>query len=119
MDLLEGQLIPGPGTLMRKSLWEKVGGYCEDHVLRLGNEDWDFYLSAAKNDFMAGHYSIPLYYYRLHPGSMTSNLHLYEYKTRNFMYRRHQNLFDRFNIGSYFRGEGYLRSFKGFWHIKK
>lgn len=108
--LLSKQCIPGAGTTFRKSLWDKVGGYCEADELRVGNEDWDFYLGAAENGFCSAHISEPLYYYRKHKESMVTRLVYTDHKTRIFMYWRHKQLFDKYNQGMMFVADGYSNS---------
>jgi len=109
-SLLQQQWLPGSGTLLRKELWERVGGYCEAEELRAGNEDWDFYLAAAEIGFIAGHIPEPLYYYRQHKESMVTRLRYMEYRTREYMYTRHRPLFDHYGIKKEFLAEGYQRS---------
>lgn len=109
--LLLQQWIPGSGTLLRRSLWEKVGGYCEAEQLRAGNEDWDFYLGVAETTgFKAGHISEPLYFYRKHKESMVTRLAYFDCQTRVFMYDRHQQIFDDFELGHKFIADGYCNS---------
>lgn len=104
------QWIPGAGVAMRRTLWEAVGGYCEAPELRHGNEDWDFWLGAAQIGFTATHVPEPLYYYRQHANSLMQHLAYHDYKTREFMYRRHFAWFDKNGSGGSFRAAGYLNS---------
>jgi glycosyltransferase involved in cell wall biosynthesis len=108
--LLEEQWIPGAGTLYRRELWDAAGGYCEADALRAGNEDWDFWLSVARNDVQAAHVPEPLYFYRQHYASMVKKLQSSEHFTREFMYGRHKQLFDSHGMGHLFLGEGYRRA---------
>ncbi len=112
--LLVNQWIPGPGTLFRRSVWEQAGGYCDE--LRAGNEDWDFWLSAAEHGLKVGHLPEPLYYYRQHANSMSIRLRYVEYDTREFMYNRHHLLFDHYGAGAAFRAGGYHRSAAAAWY---
>lgn len=32
----------GAGTLMRKPVWEQVGGYAEEEAFKKEGQDWDF-----------------------------------------------------------------------------
>ena len=105
--LLRRQWLPGPGCMYRRTLWERAGGYCEDPVLRAGNEDWDFWLSAAEAGFSARHLAEPLYQYRISPGSMGMRLRSVNYLTREFIFARHRALFDEYGEGATFRAEGY------------
>lgn len=107
-ELLTEQWIPGPGTLYRRSLFDAVNGYFDD--LRAGNEDWDFWLAAAANGLHVGHVPQPLYHYRRHSGSLSSDQRLTEHATRELIYKRHQRLFDQHGLGRAFRAEGYRRS---------
>lgn len=60
-----------PATiLMRKTVWEKVGGY--DESLRDGYEDWEFVIRMAKYGFIGKHIKEPLFLYRKHNFSMLS-----------------------------------------------
>jgi glycosyltransferase involved in cell wall biosynthesis len=108
--LLVRQWLPGPGCMYRRALWERIGGYCEDPALRPGNEDWDFWLSAAEVGFNARHVAEPLYQYRISSGSMGMRLRYVNYQTREYIFARHRDLFERFGEGAAFRSEGYLVS---------
>ncbi len=109
-DLARRQWIPGPGVTMRPALWERVNGYSEAPALRAGNEDWDFWISAAERGFTAAHIPEPLYRYRRHESSMTNGLRLADHTTREFIYRKHRDWFDRMGAGRRFLGDGYLNS---------
>ncbi len=104
--MLRRQWLPGPGTLMRKSLWRRVGGYCEAEELRVGNEDWDFWLGATEVGFRAIAIPEALYWYRRSASSMSAKLRYHDIDTREFMYRRHQSLFDRYDAGPAFLAQG-------------
>ncbi len=108
--MTRGQWIPGPGTLMRRSLWERVGGYCEAPELRPGNEDWDFWLGAVTKGVRAIYVQEALYLYRRHETSMVTRLKYYDFQTREFMYCRHRALFDRYRTGKEFLAQGFLNS---------
>jgi glycosyltransferase involved in cell wall biosynthesis len=115
-DLLREQWIPHPGTLMLRSLWERAQGYCEDDIFRAGNEDWDFFLSIAENGLHAVRVPEALYHYRLHQTSISSTrFGIADYLTREFMYVRHQQLFDQFNMKRTFLAGGYRISAIAFW----
>src|SRR5262245_40813600 len=90
-DMAIAQWIPGPGTLMRRTVWERVGGYCAS--LRW-NEDWDFWIGALADDLKVGHVAEPLYYYRRHQNSMSvSPVILHDWETREFIANRHPQFF--------------------------
>jgi glycosyltransferase involved in cell wall biosynthesis len=109
------QWLPGPGTLMRRSLWERAGGYCEAEPIRKGNEDWEFWISAARCGFYAIHLPEPLYRYRRHPDSMSVWQKSYEHSTRPYIYRRHKAFFDRYRAGSGFKARAYYASASAAW----
>jgi glycosyltransferase involved in cell wall biosynthesis len=108
--MVRAQWLPGPGCLYRRSLWERVGGYCEDASLRYGNEDWDFYLTAVEVGLRVRHVPQPLYRYRVGLASTGTRLQYYNHLTRELIYTRHRPLFDRYSAGRAFRAEGYLAS---------
>jgi glycosyltransferase involved in cell wall biosynthesis len=109
-ELLVRQWLPGPGCMYRRDLWERAGGYCEDVELRPGNEDWDFWLSAAEVGMTARHVNEALYDYRISRGSMGMRLRYGNYRTREHIFARHRALFEQFGEGPAFRSEGYFVS---------
>jgi glycosyltransferase involved in cell wall biosynthesis len=110
-DMARDQWIPGPGTLMRKHVWERCGGYDESQPLRWGNEDWDFWICAVSVGLKPFHVPEPLYYYRRTHNSMSvSGLLYYDYVTRKRIYQRHKIFFDAHNATRAFLAQGFLRS---------
>jgi glycosyltransferase involved in cell wall biosynthesis len=105
-EILKSQPIPGAGTLMTKSLWQKTGGYCEANEFRKGNEDWDFWLSAAHFKVIAAHIKEPLYLYRRYPNSMSLTLNADDYYVRRFMISRHRELFKKTGGARKFLADG-------------
>lgn len=104
------QFIPAQ-VLMRKSLWEKAGGYSDEPCFVAGNEDWDFWLSAAEAGFRYHHVREMLYRYRIHADGLSKTSLLREdYRTREAMYRRHRGFIDRHASRKAFLGPGYWRS---------
>ncbi len=96
--IVYSQWLPGAGTLLRREIWRRCGGWSELPVFRLGNEDWDFWLSVTGNGpFTAVHVDALTYRYRrriasLSLGSMRDN----EWQTRMAMVERHQAVFQRY-----------------------
>jgi glycosyltransferase involved in cell wall biosynthesis len=114
--LLREQWIPHPGTIVRRSLWARAGGYCEAPEFRAGNEDWDYFLSLAESGLVATRVPEPLYHYRQHQRSITSRqFACADYRMREMMYLRHRELFDRFGMRRPFLAGGYRTSGKAFW----
>ena len=119
-ELAQTQWIPGAGTIMRRSLWERVGGYCEAVELRAGNEDWDFWIGAATLGFSATHVPRPLYFYRRHAISMSKVLLApLEWKTREFILQRHPTFFADGDRAKLFRAAGLLRSASAYRRAKR
>jgi glycosyltransferase involved in cell wall biosynthesis len=108
-ELARWQTLPAQ-VVMRRSLWERVGGYCEHPALRKGNEDWDFWLAAAAVGFAAAHVAEPLYCYRRAPDSTTRRLAPIDFRTREFLYARHAPFIDRHSSRRRFLADGYWRS---------
>lgn len=109
-EILRRQWIPGAGTLMRRTVWERVGGYWEDRRI-VGNEDWEFWIAALASGATARHIPEPLYLYRQHEGSTSGVLRTYEeFLHRELIYERHRDLFDRYSAGGEFRAVGYFNS---------
>lgn len=110
-DMLREQWIPGPGTLMRKRVWERCGGYDEFPPPFCGNDDWDFWIFAVFGGLKPFHIPEPLYYYRRTDNAVSvTSLRYYDYITRNRIYRRHKALFDGHNATRAFLAQGFLRS---------
>ncbi|MBO0738408.1 MAG: glycosyltransferase [Alphaproteobacteria bacterium] len=63
------QWLPGAGVLMRRSFWERVGGFSAE--LRW-NEDWDFWIGAAELGFSFERVERALYFHRHHRESRTA-----------------------------------------------
>ena len=106
----KAQWIPGAGVLMKRELWERAGKYCEAPTLRLGNEDWDFWLAAAAVGFRTTHVPEALYRYRIQAGTLSHQLRALDHLSREFMFRRHRAFIEKFSSYAEFVGPGYWRS---------
>ena len=116
-DMLLAQWIPGAGTAMRRSVWERVQGYCEERAL-VGNEDWDFWISALSADLNVVHIPLPLYLYRKHEQSVSAfSIRYDEHRQRELLYRRHKALYDQYQLGGQFRAVGYFNSAVFSWQV--
>lgn len=114
-DMAASQWIPGSGTLLKKMLWEEVGGYCESSVLRYGNEDWDFWLSAIEKKIIVQHVNEAVYFYRRNAGTLSNNLAYMDFATRLFIYERHKHFFDAVGKKNVFLRDGFLNSSRESW----
>ncbi len=54
-------------SLVRRTVWEEVGGYNEE--MKDGYEDWDFWISCIEKGFKGYRVDAPLFYYRKRPDS--------------------------------------------------
>ena len=112
-ELLQADWIPGAGTLQRKSVWERVGGYCELPTMT-AQEDWDYWIGASERGLAAKHIPAPLYRYRRHGDSLSARMWSSEFQLRELIYARHKQTFDDYGLGSAFRAGGYLASSVGY-----
>jgi glycosyltransferase involved in cell wall biosynthesis len=112
-DMVFDQWIPGPGVLMKKGLFDRIGGYCEEGIFRAGNEDWDFWMSAMELGAKAGHVSEVLYNYRVNAGSLSNSLTKREhFRTIERMFERHRNFIADEGLERKFLYEGYYWSIR-------
>jgi glycosyltransferase involved in cell wall biosynthesis len=68
-NLITGNFIDAC-AVYRKSAWEKIGGYDESKTMRMGVEDWEFWLNLAFNGFKFHYINEPVFMYRLTGTSM-------------------------------------------------
>jgi alpha-1,6-rhamnosyltransferase len=74
------------GAMFRREVWEKLGGYTPELEYQ---ESFDFWLRFHKAGMKAARIEQPLYYYRQHPGSMSTNVEARE-KVRQQILERHR-----------------------------
>lgn len=109
--LMERCSIPGSGVVIRKRLWNRVGGYAEAPILRHGSEDTDFWIGSAAGGLEIKHIPDALYWYRRHAASQTAtHSSRNQYREREAIYQRHRAILDQFQAGPRFRSNGYLNS---------
>ena len=108
-ELAKKQFIPGPGVLMRRSVWERVGGYSEE--LRW-NEDWDFWIGAMHMGFSFERVPRPLYFYRRHPDSMLTGFRtrMSDWMTREVILKKRAGFFAVGDRSTTFQTGGLLTS---------
>ena len=84
--------LPGTGTLFRRSLWERLGGYDEADALR-GRDDFEFWIRAFSSGCRAKRLTEPLYERRiLHA---TTRFDVRDDEIAAYIYGKHRALFDR------------------------
>jgi hypothetical protein len=73
LELLKQRNVIYSNSLFPKELWERVGGFDESETMRLGLEDWLFWMECAKAGakFKTGDYLSLLW--RRHPKSMSES----------------------------------------------
>jgi glycosyltransferase involved in cell wall biosynthesis len=73
LELLKQRNVIYSNSLFPKELWERVGGFDESETMRLGLEDWLFWMECAKvgAKFKTGDYLSLLW--RRHPKSMSES----------------------------------------------
>ena len=88
--------LPGAGSLMRRSFWQRQGGYDEAEILRKGREDFEFYVRASSSREGVRFRRIPetFYLYRLYRTSMSFACKLVDDEIAQYIYGKHRKAFD-------------------------
>jgi len=102
--------IPGPGTMQRRRLWQRVGGYDESDVMRRGREDLEFYLRAFSQGCNAERVPEALYLYRISHTSMNIACRLADHIVGRYMYDKNKALFASAKEAKHFLGYFYHRA---------
>jgi glycosyltransferase involved in cell wall biosynthesis len=92
-------------SLFRKECWEKAGGY--DEKMKLGYEDWEFYISVCKLGWKVYVIQEPLFLYRQHAISMrTIALNNYDNEIKKYIFQKHKELYQEHyeDMIDYFQG---------------
>jgi glycosyltransferase involved in cell wall biosynthesis len=97
-------------SAFRLRAWKDVGGYCENPVIPMGNEDWDFWLGVVAKGYRGRHIPLPLYEYRQVPGSMARRLKPELWKTHEFYFQRHREFLEKHHVADAFLRVGYEES---------
>lgn len=79
-------------ALIRKSAWEEVSGY--DESMRLGYEDWEFWLRLGSLGLFGKHLAKPLFRYRRAGASMYDNARKHHREIVDYIERRHPELYE-------------------------
>lgn len=104
-----GDTIPGAGTMMRRALWERLGGYDEGDVLRHGREDFEFWMRAFEDGVEVRRVGRPLYRYRLSHTSMSLACRVNDHLVTRYMANKNAHMFDRASARR-FVARGYARA---------
>lgn len=74
-------------SLFKKDVWTISGGY--DEAMKLGYEDWEFWIRATKNNFTVTCLDEYLFYYRKHDVSMFADAKLRHRDIIDYMSKKH------------------------------
>jgi glycosyltransferase involved in cell wall biosynthesis/SAM-dependent methyltransferase len=106
-ELAEAQWIPGPGTVMRRTVWEQVGGYSAELY---PNDDWDFWIGAIELGFSVVRVPRLLYFYRRHAQAGMFTLGRSEWISREAILKKRAEFFAIGDRAKRFRAGGLLSS---------
>jgi len=109
VDWAYGQPILGCSPF-RRAVWEHIGGFSEAEELRIGNEDYDFWIAVVAAGYRGIHIAKPLYEYRQTKRSMMNTLNIKFYITTDYMANRHYAFLKKHGIYETFICSGYQRS---------
>jgi glycosyltransferase involved in cell wall biosynthesis len=112
--LYKRQVAPN-GALVRREAWLGTVGHRDEY--NIGNEDYDFWLTLTEAGWRGVHVAEPLYLYRNHTGSWTSQRTDDDrvFRSRLLLVEHHRQGFDKFQAASDFladtwRDEGKRRA---------
>jgi glycosyltransferase involved in cell wall biosynthesis len=102
--------IPGAGTMIRRALWERLGGYDESEALRSGREDFEFWMRAFARGLKVRRIATPLYLYRVSHTSMSLACRREDHLVTAYMADKHAALFADEGERRRFLARGYARA---------
>lgn len=106
-------MIPNPTSLERvmqsntiycnavfsKRMWQQVGGYDESETIRLGYEDWEFWIRMLEAGCKVNSSDFIALRYRCHDGQMTqATSHPNRQKLYKYIYEKHRELYNIKNL---------------------
>lgn len=116
-DMTLAQWIPGQ-AMVRRSLYERVGGFDESPQLKAGNHDWDFWLAAFQEPVTVAHIPLPLLYYRRHGNAISAKRMRFDFALHSYLFDKHQAIFARYGTGKTFLATGAWNTFRAYLHDK-
>ncbi|MCX7985370.1 MAG: glycosyltransferase family 2 protein [Bacteroidales bacterium] len=81
-------------SLVRKSIWEEVGGY--DEKMTEGFEDWEFYINITKRGYKIHIIPEPLFYYRIKTTSRNTIAMSKRPEIYHYIITKHRDVYDRY-----------------------
>ncbi len=86
-------------AMFSKRMWSEVGGYDESETIRLGYEDWEFWIRLLKAGCQVKTSEFIALRYRVHGNNMTKETaHPNRQKLYQYLYDKHRDLYEKFNI---------------------
>ena len=85
--------------MFSKRMWEVVGGFDESETLRMGYEDWEFWIRMLEAGCIVNTSDFIALRYRAHEGQMTqASSHPNRQKLYKYIYEKHQDLYEKYNL---------------------
>ncbi|MCE7948236.1 MAG: glycosyltransferase family 2 protein [Chloroflexi bacterium CFX4] len=112
--------IPGAGPVMRRHVWERIGGFCEDRRLH-GPQDRVFWISSigVVPDQNVMQLDEPLYCYRIHEASTSLNAQKKAHYQYQVIAEHCKTILDRLMLRKKFIAAGHLVSVSSsFYHSR-
>lgn len=81
-------------ALIRKSIWNEVGGY--DENMHEGFEDWEFYINLTKRGYKVFIIPEPLFYYRIKSRSRNTVALVKRPEIYRYIITKHRDVFDQY-----------------------
>ena len=86
-------------AMFSKRMWQEVGGYDESETMRLGYEDWEFWIRLLEKGCWVNTSDFIALRYRCHEGQMTqATAHPNRQKLYKYLYDKHKHLYDRYEL---------------------
>lgn len=82
-----------------RAAWVEVGGYDESETMRLGYEDWEFWIRLLAKGYVVRTSDFIALRYRVHQGQMTqATAHPRRQELYRYIYEKHKDLYEKFNL---------------------
>lgn len=89
-------------AMFNKKVWEAIGGYDENEILRFGREDHEFWLRCLAHGCTVRTSEFIALRYRVHNNNMTKmTLHPNWGKVEKYFRDKHKDLYEKYNIPDY------------------
>lgn len=86
-------------AMFSKNVWEAVGGYDESETMRLGYEDWEFWVRLLAYGCHVNTSDFIALRYRVHGANMTKETTWPNHqKLYDYIYGKHKDLYEKFNL---------------------